>query len=143
MSWTIFLTVLLKCLRTCRHISVEDIEWLMLFCISSLLIIDHIVWVPRSLYWRLKSSGHATDPIWWWQVEGRDEWTWYLVTKFGCNLNICSVHEKEFSKKWVGSLNNWYNPYCEIILNSFIFETGFILTVPVFRFCVKISSGFH
>ena len=39
---SIFYYVLLKCLRTCKHICVEDmIKWLILFCISSPLI-----WAP-------------------------------------------------------------------------------------------------
>ena len=49
---------------------------------------------------------------WWW----RDGWTPDSTTKFGCYVNIKSTGEEEFFSKWVGSLINWYNPNCEVIL---------------------------
>ena len=42
--------------------------------------------------------------IWWWQLGWRDGWTPDSTTKFGCDVNIKSIYEEEFSNKWVGSL---------------------------------------
>ena len=40
------------------------------------------------------------------QLGWRDGWTPNSTTKFGCDVNIKSIHEEEFSKKWVSSLIN-------------------------------------
>ena len=59
LNWT-FVSVLLKCLRICRRICIEDIKWLILFCINSPLI-----WAPslgtKPVYWHLKASGYITE----------------------------------------------------------------------------------
>ena len=52
--------------------------------------------------------------IWWWQLGWRDGWTPDSTTKFGCDVNIKSIHEEEFSNKSVGSLINWHNPSWEV-----------------------------
>ena len=38
-----------------------------------------------------------------------------------------SIHEEEFSNKWVGSLINRYNPNCEVI-NSIVFPSKLVLS---------------
>ena len=36
---------------------------------------------------------------------------------FHCNVNVRSMHKGEFLNKRVGSLINWYNSNCEVILS--------------------------
>ena len=58
-----FQSVLLKCLRMCRCISVVDmIKWLMLFCISSLLIYAPSLGTQNSIL----ASETLHMPLWWW-----------------------------------------------------------------------------
>ena len=53
--------------------------------------------------------------IWWWELGCKDGWTPDSVIRFGCEVNIRSIHEEEDSNIWVGSLIIWCKPnYHEI-----------------------------
>ena len=69
-------------------------------------------------------------------------------TKCGCDVHIKSLHDEEFSYKWVGSLINWYNPNCEAIL-SIVLPSKLVLSClcHVLDFALKfpmvvIRNGF-
>ena len=51
--------------------------------------------------------------IWWWNLEYKDGWTPDSVIKFGCEVNIRSIHEEEDSNICVGLLITWYKPNCD------------------------------
>ena len=51
------------------------------------------------------------------QLEWRKEWAPDSIAKFGWDVESRSIHEEEFCNIFVGSLINWYNPSCEVILS--------------------------
>ena len=48
--------------------------------------------------------------IWWWELRYKDEWTLDSVIKFGCEVDIRSMHEEKDSNICVGSSITWYKP---------------------------------
>ena len=54
--------------------------------------------------------------IWWWDLGYKDGWTNDSVIKFGCEVNIRSIHEDEVSNICVGSLITWCKANCDDFL---------------------------
>ena len=54
--------------------------------------------------------------IWWWGLGCKDGWTPDPVIRFGCEVNIRSIHEEEVSNICVGLLIIWCKPNCNEIL---------------------------
>ena len=55
--------------------------------------------------------------IWWWELGCKDGWTPDSVIRFGCEVNIRSIHEEEDSNIWVGSSIIWCQPNCDVIFS--------------------------
>ena len=65
--------------------------------------------------WLWKWSGHE-KMIWWWELGCKDVWTPDSVIKFGCEVNIRSIHE-EVSNICVSSLITWCKANCDDIFS--------------------------
>ena len=55
--------------------------------------------------------------IWWWKLGCKHGWIPDSVIKFGCQVNIRSIHEEEDSNICVGSLITWCKPECDDIFS--------------------------
>ena len=49
-------------------------------------------------------------------LDVKDVWTPNSVIKFGCDVNVRSIHEEELSRICVGSFVICYSPICDFIL---------------------------
>ena len=54
---------------------------------------------------------------WWWELGCKDGWIPDSVIRFGCDVNIRSIHKEEDSNKCVGSLITWCKPDCDEIFS--------------------------
>ena len=55
--------------------------------------------------------------ILWWELGYKDGWSPDSVIKFGCEMDIRSIHEKEDSNICAGSLITWCKANCEEIFS--------------------------
>ena len=55
--------------------------------------------------------------IWWWELGCKGGWTPDSVTKFGCEVNIRSIHEGEVSNICIGLLITWCKADCDDIFS--------------------------
>ena len=51
--------------------------------------------------------------IWWWELGYKDGQTPNSVIKFGCEVNVRSIHEEEDSITYICSLITWCNLNCD------------------------------
>ena len=66
--------------------------------------------------------------IWWWELGYKDGQTPDSIIKFGCEVNVRSIHEEEDSITYICSLISWCNLNCDIFY-YFTFTCGYdILT---------------
>ena len=62
--------------------------------------------------------------ILWWELGYKDGWSPDSVIKFGCEMNIRSIHEKEDSNICAGSLITWCKANCEEIFSIVLPSIG-------------------
>ena len=55
--------------------------------------------------------------IWWWELGYKDRQTPDSVIKFGCEVNVRSIHEEEDSIAYIYSLITWCNLNCDDIFS--------------------------
>ena len=55
--------------------------------------------------------------IWWWELGYKDGQTPDSVIKFGCEVNVRSIHEEEDSIAYIYSLITWCNLNCDDIFS--------------------------
>ena len=55
--------------------------------------------------------------IWWWELGYKDGQTPDSVIKFGCEVNVRSIHEEEDSITYICSLITWCNLNCDDIFS--------------------------
>ena len=55
--------------------------------------------------------------IWWWELGYKDGQTPDSVIKFGCEVNVRSIHEEEDSITYICSLISWCNLNCDDIFS--------------------------
>ena len=79
----------------------------------------------------MDSGFNLVNTIWWWQFWWRGEWIPKLITKFGWEAKIRSIQDKDFPRKWVGSLIIYCSRDWEVMAS--ILEPSMIVLSPVYQ----------
>ena len=58
--------------------------------------------------------------IWCWELGYKDVWAPDSGIKFGCEVDIRSIHEEEDSNICLGSLITWCKPNCDDLTSSVV-----------------------
>ena len=75
---------------------------------------------------------------WWWQFGCKDGWTPNSVIKFGCDVNMRSIHEEQLCKICVGSFINWCYPNWGVTFsNAFLWDVVLSLQYQTLDFALK------
>ena len=68
----------------------------------------------------------------WRELGCKDRWTPDSVIRFGCEVNIGSIHEEEGSTKCVGSLIIGFKPKCDKIFSIALFPVVISLSYTIY-----------